>query len=267
MRAKIQKASKETRILQQLFLINADEVKSSPDLATTAQLFLTLPHPWHNLTLSELLETIENHAEALLSDPAFNNAFHSWPGIGEIKAFCKDKKWWKHRRVAQIKARSHDRPHLSQESSYESSVPPRSRSLDSASVDLSQDDNIIDLTVDTPAYPKTAKKGTSILRPRFSMEHSPGTPTKQGDSQSDMLVDSDNSTDDDELQLLQIPPDVSTRIKEKKPATRRKRKIDALVEDPVKQPNLGMKSGHGRPPLTTVPVFPTPQICLTHRSH
>jgi hypothetical protein len=268
MRAKVQKASKETRILQQLFLINANEVKDSPDLATAAQLFLTPPQPWHILTISELLEKIENHAEALLSDPAFINAFQGWPGIEEIKAFCTDKKWWKHRRVSQIKATSRGQPRLSQESSYESSVPPRSRSLDSSSMDLSQDDNVIDLTVETPAYPKTAKKGTSILRPRFSMDHTPGTPTKQGDSQSDMLVDSDNSTDDDELQLLQIPPDVSTHIKEeKKPATRRKRKFEAPpVEDPIEPPKLGIQFGRGRPPLTTVPVLPNPHICLTYRS-
>jgi hypothetical protein len=122
------------------------------------------------------------------------------------------------------------------------------------------------LPVETPAYPKTAKKGTSILRPRFSMDHSPGTPTKQGDSQSDMLVDSDNSTDDDELQLLQIPPDVSTQIKEeKKPITRRKPKFEALVEDPIEPPKLGIQFGRGRPPLTTVPVLPNPHICLTSR--
>jgi hypothetical protein len=264
MRAKVQKASKETRILQQLFLINADEVKDSPDLATAAQLFLTPPQPWHILTLSELLEKIENHAEALLSDPAFIDAFQGWPGIEEIKAFCTDKKWWKHRRVSQIKATSRGRPHLSQESSYESSVPPRSRSLDSSSMDLSQDDNVIDLTVETPAYPNPAKKGTSILRPRFSMDHTPGTPTKQGDSQLDMLVDSDNSTDDDELQLLQIPPDVSTHVKEeKKPATRRKRKFEA---PPIEPPKLGIQFGRGRPPLTTVPVPTLLTSCLTYRS-
>ena len=265
MRAKVQKPSKETRILQQLFLINAAEVTKCPDLATVAQFFLTLPQPWHNLTHSELLEKIENHAEALLSDSAFVNALQDWSGIDEIKAFCTDKKWWKHRRVLQIKSRPRDRPRLSQESSYESSVPRRSRSLESTSVDLSQDDNVVDLTMETPSFPKTAKKGTSILRPRFSMDHTPETPTKNGDSQSDMLVDSDHSTDDDELQLLQVPPDVSTRMQgDQKPITRRKRKIEANSENrAAKKSKRSFQFGRGRPPLTTVPVFPLPQFILT----
>lgn len=267
MRAKVQKPSKETRILQKLFLVNATEVKNLPDLASAVQLFLAPPQQWHNLTDLELLEKIENHAEALLSDSTFVNAFQGWSGIDEIKAFCTDKKWWKHRLVSQIKGRGRPRSQLSKESSYESSVPPRSRSLESASADLSQDDNVLDLTAETPAFPKTAKKGTSILRPRFSMDHTPGTPTKQGDSQSDMLVDSDPSTDDDELQLLQIPPDVSTRIQgEKKPVKRRKRQIESSVENPnpVKQPARNIQFGRGRPPLTTVPVpDPIPRYILS----
>jgi hypothetical protein len=74
-------------------------------------------------------------------------------------------------------------------------------------------------------------------------------------------VDSDNSTDDDELQLLQIPPDVSTHVKEeKKPVTRRKRKFEA--QDPIDPPKLGIQFGRGRPPLTTVAVT-TPSDILS----
>ena len=257
MRAKVQKPSKETRIIQQLFLVNADEVKTCPDLATAAQLFLAPSQQWHPLTHSELLEKVENHAEALLSDSTFTNVLRGWSGLDQIKAFCSDKKWWKHGRISQLKSRPQGRSRSSQENSYEPSGPPRSRSLESASADLSQDDNFVDLTVETPAYPKRAKKGTSILRPRLSIEHTPGTPTKNGDSQSDMLVDSDNSTDDDELQLVQVPPDVKKRMqRDEKAVGRRKRKIESLVDNPINEHKMAIQFGRGRPPLKTVQVVP-----------
>ena len=109
-----------------------------------------------------------------------------------------------------------------------------------------------------PGYPKTAKKGTSILRPRFSASHTPVTPTRQFEDDSDALVDSDRDTTDDELQLVQLPTDVSLRITNEEKATR-KRKVEVSAENVHKKPRhkipQSFQFGRGRPPLTTVPVL------------
>lgn len=272
LRAKVQKASKETRHLQSLFRLNAKEIKQqSSNLSSAATIMLrslNASNPWYNITNSELVEKVENHAEALLSDSAFVQLFKEWPGIDEIRSFFNDKKWWKRRRITtQNCPAPRGRPHiLRREDSFESTRPTRSVSLDTTM------DN--GLAVETPVqgYPRTAKKGTSILRPRFSMSHTPGTPTRQMESQSsDGLVESDTDfTDDDELQLVQLPADVSQRIKNDKIATTRKRKSEELVNNNSKRShnndrvevankkNLNsIQFGRGRPPLTTVLVTPS----------
>ena len=269
MRAEVQKPSNETRRLQQLFRFNADEVKESPDLSSAAKIILgslSPSHPWHNITDIELIEKFENHAESLLSDSSFVEAFKEWPGLEEIKSVCIDKKWWRKRRITQNRTDpSRLRPRNSQGDLLESSEPTVSGSLDSASVDD-------DMGIETPAqaYPKTAKKGTSILRPRFSMSHThtPGTPTREMDSQSMTsggLLESDKDLTDDELQLLQLPADVSQRIKNEKIPSR-KRKSDETIQNnskrvrgsrmevPKNPPSI--QFGRGRPPLSTVLVTP-----------
>ena len=109
-----------------------------------------------------------------------------------------------------------------------------------------------------PGYPKTAKKGTSILRPRFSASHTPSTPTRQIEDESDALAESDRDITDDELQLVRLPADVSLRIKNEKNVTR-KRKLEIPVENVHKKPRnkipQSFQFGRGRPPLTTVPVL------------
>ena len=267
MRAKVQKPSKETRHLQFLFQINADKIKTSSGLSSAAKIILQSLHPsnpWRKLANSELIEKFEHHAETLLSDFAFVESFKDWSGFEEIKSFCTDKKWWKRRRKTQNRAGpGRRRIRISQEDSFESSEPTRSGSLESASVDD-------DLTIETPAqgYRKTAKKGTSILRPRLSMSHTPGTPTRQLEKQLSMspdgLVGSEMDLSDGELELVQLPADVSQRIKNDKLPTR-KRKSEEIIENDSKRSRSYRKEvsinprsfqfGRGRPPLTTVPVF------------
>ena len=261
MHASVQKPSKETRHLQQLFLINANEIKQqSSDLSSATKLILeslNSSDPWHDLTHLELIEKFENHAESLVSDSLFTESFKDWSGLGEIRSFCTDKSWWKRRRLIQNRPYQGRRglPRKCHENSFKSWP---STSMEIASIDLSQDDTSMETP--GPRYPKTAKKGTSILRPRFSASHTPGTPTRQMDDESDALVESDRDSTDDELQLVQLPVDVSLRIKNEKKATQ-KRKVEGSVENVQKRSRNknpeSLQFGRGRPPLTTVIVhFP-----------
>ena len=139
--------------------------------------------------------------------------------------------------------------------------------MDTTSVDISQDD----LAMETPApgYQKIARKGTSVLRPSVSISQTPATPTRlSAESLSSNIIDL-TGPDDDELQLLKLPEDVSQRIRkdiseaEKTRRTlTRKRKFEASQDEDEKprrqQPSNPLKKplqfGRGRPPLTTVTV-------------
>jgi hypothetical protein len=269
----VQKSSKETRQLQQLFLNNANGIKLSSNLAAASIVLhnsLATLHPW-NSSNSEILEKIENHAEALLSDSSFVITFKEWCGLDELKHFCNDKKWWKRQAVKQNPPPS--RPlsrryiRIARDSSVESSQPPtRASSTDIASADLSMDD----LTMETPVLPRTAQKGTSVLRPSMSVSQTPGTPTKPfqretGSVSSSVLIDLTN-TDEDELQLLKVPPDISTRIEEKQPAKRKFKVHNDETIRPSRKTRLDTKgnptkidpqSNLTRAPLTAVIVPPS----------
>ena len=256
MPAKVQKASKETRRLQELFYLNAEEIKQhSSNLSSAANIILEsldLSDPWQNLTDLELIEKFENHAESLLSDSTFTESFKDCSCLNELRDFCTDKNWWKRRRLTQIRVpqRRRGRP---PKSHGDSSEP---KPLETSRINLSQD--AMPMETPGPRYPKTAKKGTSILRPRFSASHSPSTPTPQIEDESDDLVELDKDTTDDELELLQLPADVSLGIKNEKNTTR-KRKVEVTVENLRKKPRnqipQSFQFGCGRPPLTTVPVL------------
>ena len=268
MRANVQKTSKETRRLQDLFHTRATEIKESLDLLSAAQIILkslTPSDPWHAMTNHELIEKFENHAEALLSNSAFMDEFEQWSGIEEIKSVCTDKNWWKRRRM------THTRPVPKKGKSQRSSKEDvfgstRSGSLDSTAI---VDDNIMAIQTPTQEFPKTAKKGTSILRPRFSMSNTPDTPTQQTEGQrmiSNDLIESDGDITDGELQLVQLPADLSQRIKNDKILPRKRKPKDiidnfpkrfrnARVEAPPKDSH-SIQYGRGRPPLSTSPVSP-----------
>jgi hypothetical protein len=281
-RAQVQKPSKETRQIQELFQSNAERIKESPDLATAAQILTdSLPsiHPWSSKD-HDLLAKIENHAEALLSDPEFLDAFTDWSGLDEVRHFCSNKKWWKRRRNAQSISRPTSATSFSRagrrkrrvilEDSFDS--PPASI-MDTTSVDISQDD----LAMETPApgYQKIARKGTSVLRPSVSISQTPATPTRlSAESPSSNIIDL-TGPDDEELQLLKLPEDVSQRIrkdiseaeKTRRPLTR-KRKFEVIQDEDEKprrqQPSNPLKKplqfGRGRPPLTTVTVHSSSKL-------
>jgi hypothetical protein len=283
LRAKVQRPSKETGHLQQLCLINADQIKETSDLAGASDVLIDsmdLSDPWQSLTPFEVLEKFECHAETLLSDLAFTNALEGWPGLRELKSFT-EKKWWKHRpRLYQRHKRR-----LGRRQSQESSTQPQS--LDAVSFDVSQED--LSMEVETPAAAirtKKGRKGTSSLRPRqSSLSHTPGTPTRQKDTDADNgIINIDEIVSDDEVQLIELPKDLSLDLKPKSannkrlsgeyPAangTKRLRKTrnEAASETRSNAPSppLAFKFGRGRPPLTTVPVRSRISVCPNHRSN
>jgi hypothetical protein len=265
-RAKVQKPFKETRHLQELFRINVDEIKQSSSLAAAAQIILeslSSSDPWRDFTVPELIEKFENHAEALLGNVAFLQPFKGWPGIDEIKAFCADRNWRKRGSIPQGRLRSRRRKRIQVSDSINLSEDTRSTSMGSVNIDSLQED--VQAKTPAPRYPKTAKKGTSSLRPRLSLSQTPGTPIPQMESQStasDPRVDSENDSSDDDLQLLKIPPDVSRRVQHEEKITR-KRKPDAVNENAFTRSKknrtenpASIQFGRGRPSLTTVPVTP-----------
>jgi hypothetical protein len=135
------------------------------------------------------------------------------------------------------------------------------------------DDDIMAIQTPIQGFSRTAKKGTSILRPRLSMSNTPDTPTQQTESQtmiSNDLIESDGDITDDELQLIQLPADLSQRIKNDKIVPRKrkpkhiidnfpKRFRNARVKVPPKDSD-SMQFGRGRPPLSTSPVSPSNSI-------
>jgi hypothetical protein len=274
---KVQKTSKETRQLLRLFLADANSIKLSPHLTAAAIVIhnaLPTSHPWKS-TSSEILEKIENHAEALLSDSSFTITFQHWSGLSDLKNFSSDKKWWK--RQPSTRNAEPPRPvprrhlRIPRDGSIESSQPTtRATSISIASTDLSIDD----LAMQTPVPRRAAKKGTSVLRPSMSVTQTPATPTKKGRDavtgsvSPPVLIDLTN-TDDDELQLIEVPPDVSKRLqKEKKGGV--KRKFEVHIDErgrPSRKTRLdkkGIKTKIDplqltltRAPLTTVTVYPS----------
>ena len=259
-----------------------EAVKEAPDLATGVLIISdSLPpsHPWNSQS-NDILSKVENHAEALLSDPKFNDAFADWHGLAEIRRFCSDKKWWTKRRIIQSSSRATSmtsfsragrrRGRVVRDDSFDS-LP--ASNADTTSADISQDE----LAVETPApgYRHHARKGTSVLRPSMSVSQTPATPTRQGaESPASSMIDI-TSYDDEELQLLRLPEDVSERIQKDiseagntRRKLTRKRKFEVIKdEDEVsrkKKPsnplNRPFQFGRGRPPLTTVTV----QLCLMY---
>jgi hypothetical protein len=259
-----------------------EAVKEAPDLAAAVVIISnSLPpsHPW-NSKGSEILLKVENHAEALLSDPKFIDAFADWHGLDEIRPFCSDKKWWKRRRIIQSSSRATSTTSFSRagrrkrrvvpDDSFDS--PPASI-MDTTSAEISQEE----LMVETPApgYRHHARKGTSVLRPSVSICQTPATPTRQfAESPTSNMVDL-TGPDDEQLQLLRLPEDVSERIRKDiseaentRRTLTRKRKFEASKDEgevsrkqkpsnPLKEP---LQFGRGRPPLTTVTVL----LCLTY---
>jgi len=272
MRAKVQKPSRETRLLQGLFETHAEEIKQSTSLAIAATIILGhLPrsHEWRVLDANQLVEKVENHAEVLLTMSAFTDQFTGWKGLNEIRRFCYDRKWWKKRRVAPVEPQSpppkrggpRRRLRITSDDTLEEHPQD-----DFEGAEISQDE----LTSGTPApgYTHTAKKGTSVLRPQFSMSQTPGTPTRQGDPESDStdlpFASERDVTDEDDIQLLQLPIDVSQRIQNETKPLVRKRKAEDTDDEVVKRlrkgrngppaKSISFKFGRGRPPLTTVTV-------------
>lgn len=212
---------------------------------------------------SETLERIENHAEGLLNDTTFIQTFTDWPGIRDIRRFREHPKWWKR---PYGRARPALKPHLSD-------LPIASSSAASSTMDISSADGS---DMETPVLTQgQAKKGKSVLRPQTSMSMTPGTPTRElkreGSATSDMLSGFvDLTNDDDELQLSEIPPNVSKKIPLGKPS--RKRKLAIYSDDSSttskrsrRQENAplanGIEFGRGRPPLISVKVFHPAQPC------
>lgn len=285
-RAKVQKPSKETRHIQELFQFNAGAIKECPDLETAAQILTdSLPstHPWNSRD-HDILSKIENHAEALLSDPDFIDAFEGWTGLDEIRRFCSDKKWWTRRRNTQSTSRTTSSTSFSRAGRRkrrvileDSSDSPPESTMDTTSVDISQEE----LAMETPApgYRRTASKGTSVLRPSMSVSQTPATPTRQGNESPCSNIIDLTGRDDEELQLLRLPEDVSQRIKKdisEAEKTRklltRKRKFEVIQDDEDDKPrkpqqssnplNNPLRFGRGRPPLTTVTV-PLPILAVS----
>lgn len=248
-----------------MFLQNSEEIHNCADLRITAIIIEQNLHPsdpWHNLTAADILEKIEQHSESLLSDSIFLEAFEIWSGIDEMKAFTTDKKWWKRRRIAD--KYSMERSRISNESSVEASEATRSMSMESPSIDLTQDDLVLETLA--PEHPTIAKKGINSLRLKVSPTGTPGTAIQWGEEQSersDETMKSDIGLADDEIQsansrsdILGLQKGTVSRVKQVKKITR-KRKLEELVkqESPsMAQPNTleSIRWGSGRPPLKTV---------------
>jgi len=172
MRAKVQKANKETRHILDLFRLNSDEIKQSSGLSDAAIIVahsLDPSDPWRGLNNFQVLEKFENHAEALLSDQTFAECFTDWSGIKELKSFCRDRKWWKRRRIIQKRANSRIRPQHSIDAA-------RLVSMQTESVDLPSDDIPV-----IACHSRTGRKGSSALRPKRIPSSTPKTPAKQTD--------------------------------------------------------------------------------------
>lgn len=268
-RDKVRKPSKETRRLLELLRINVDKVKRSSSLAAASQVILeslSSSDPWQGLTSQELLEKFENHAEALLNDVAFLQLLKGWPGIDEMKSFCADTNWWKRRPNSQGRLRTRQGRRIQADDSVDLFEVQKLPPMDIVDINSSQEN--AHMETPAPRYPKkAATKGTSSLRPRLSMSQTPSTPIPQMDNHSiasDLRVDSENDSSDDDLQLLKVPPDISRREQHEEKISR-KRKPDEVNETTFTQskrnrsenPTIlnSIKFGRGRPSLTTVPVI------------
>ena len=224
---------------------------------------LDLSDEWQSFTPLELFEKFECHAEALLTDSTFLSTLEGWPGLQELKSFT-NQNWWKRRSRAQQR---HNRPgqrQASQESCTES------QSMDTLGFDLSQEESNLEAeTAAVEFHGKTGRKGTSSLRPRLpSVLHTPGTPTRRDDSDSDVL-DVGKVSSDDDCQIIE-PKNFSLGFKTKSSNKRvlgedpsanaskrpRKTRNEAATRNPRNRPSLPFKFGRGRPALTTVPVHP-----------
>ena len=256
--ARVQKPSKEARELLAIFIKLHQEIKQTVDLRSAAAVIADYCR--HSATEdvcdSQVLERIENHAEGLLNDLTFMETFRHCHVIQEIQRF-RGRNWWKR---ASLPPRRPWKPRVSEASLASSSAT--ASMTDNTSIDLSQEE------METPPPGSQAKKGKSVLRPRFSKSMTPSTPTREtnrhGSVSSELVTESNDLTngDEDELQLLEIPPGFLRMPDEK---TARKRKMRVHVDDPSetskrsrKQENTqvaGMQFGRGRPPLTTVKVF------------
>jgi len=225
---------------------------------------LDLSDEWQSFTPLELFEKFECHAEALLTDSTFLSTLEGWPGLQELKSFT-NQNWWRRRSRAQQRQNQPRQRQPSQESCT------GSQSMDTISFDLTQEQS--NLEAETAAiefHGKIGRKGTSSLRPRLSsVLHTPGTPTRHDDSDSDIL-DVGKVSSDDECQIIEPKKNLSSDFKTKSfnkrilgedqsaNASKRPRKTrnEAATRNPRNQPSIPFKFGRGRPALTTVPVHP-----------
>jgi hypothetical protein len=255
------KPTKEARELIALFKNKVTEVKSIRDIQAAAT-FLSL---FLDTSTLEAFELIHHHAEGLLHDDEFTEIFQEWPGLNELKSFVTNKKWWKAKPANETRASPPPRKKIKvhRSKSVQSKSGPTS-SVDTGDVDMSSQTPDEELCVTTtPGYAKQARKGTSVLRPRLSMTPAEPTASRQligssFDSAEDLTLG-----EDDEIQLLEMPPGVPMMKQTSNQGTKvkvtRKRKFDVHRDDSVNRTQEGeagepFQFGRGRPPLSSVAV-------------
>ena len=265
-----QRASHETRRIQELVRINLKEVTNSPNLLSAAEIILGSidpSDPWFCISPFEMVEKFENHAEVLLSDSAFVESLGKWSGFEEIRAITADKKWWKRRKLSQRNGPTRRKVQIT----FGEGLDTRSGSIETTSADISQDDSPPVISIEPK---RTAKKGTSALRPRLFTSGTINTPTQRSDEiQRLEIVDSEEEESDDARQIQGMSKGASEQLQTtNKPSILGKRKLEsvhvaikrtrkALSDDtssnrdetPTSAPPF--EYGRGRPPLATVIVL------------
>jgi hypothetical protein len=254
-----QKPSKEVRELMLTFGTITDDILETQSLRDAASVIAKNYRETgrEDISDSEMLERIENHAEGFLNDDSFVGCAKNWPGLKELQRFRRNKKWW---RRPQTSARPTWRPLVSETSLASSSAVVSG--MDTTSVDLSDD-----METPEPSNTHRAKKGKSVLRPRMSMSMTPATPTRdiqRDESESSDLFGgfADLTNDDDEV-LSDIPPKISKKMSIGKFSKKRKSRVlsddSSSVSKRIRKENdvrieKEIQFGRGRPPLTTVKV-------------
>jgi hypothetical protein len=236
------KGNQETGMLEELFRLNSDEVKTASGLRSAARMIINCLGENERIEETSLLEKFECHAEALLSDEAFVKEFQGCEAINDIARVCTDKKWWKQLRISQ-----HQRP-LHKLASY---------SIASSEIDQSQDDAMMETP--PPAHTKKGKKGTPLLRP-------PGVPAqarKLTPTETD-YADTEEAFGSETSQGLSRGIHPAHKLTRKRKFdecqdtsighSRKQQSRDGVLKRPLRPISQSLKFGRGRPPLTTLPV-------------
>ena len=227
------------------------------EAAKTVRGFLDESDNWRDLQDVEIIAKFDHHAEAMLSNDDFVKTFEDWIGLGIIKKFASDKKWWKITRISQ------------QPDPRE--VIPRKDGLAhrSSFASLSRQSSLME----TPAgsFQKKPNKTTSTLRPILNTQ-SPATPTDRLSNTRQLSNDMNGIVRYAEVEDIDVPSSSSSNgeqeeSREKFPQKRKtedangghiikKLRLNRSKQDTAHDNPSQLHWGRGRPPITTVKVLP-----------